>query len=52
MNEAVTTLSIRTAGEYGKLSRDLLPALRQLKLSNTAAVREAATKAVEQIERE
>jgi hypothetical protein len=41
---------ITTAGEYGKLSKELLPILRQLKLSSNEGVRNAATKAVELIE--
>lgn len=35
---------------YGGLSKDYLPALKKLKLSNSAAVRDAASKAVEVIE--
>jgi len=41
---------ITFAGGYGPLSKELLPLLRRHKLSGQAAIRDAATKAVEQIE--
>lgn len=48
-----TGLSVRcleTAGDYGSLAADLLPAIRELKLSNSKAIREAATAAAAKIE--
>jgi hypothetical protein len=42
---------IKAAGRFGGLSRGLLPALKKLKLSGMAAVRDAATEAVEAIEK-
>lgn len=41
---------INVAGKYGKLSKGMLPKLKQLKLSDTKEVREAAIAAVEKIE--
>ena len=42
---------IKAAGDYGALSKDMLPSLKKLKLSKITAVREAATGAVESIEK-
>ena len=41
---------IELAGKYGALSKDMLPALKKLKLSKEMTIRDAATKAVELIE--
>lgn len=41
---------IKAAGQFKGLSREMLPALKKLKLSGLAAVRDAATEAVEAIE--
>jgi hypothetical protein len=41
---------IKAAGQFKGLSKGLLPALKKLKLSSMAAVRDAATEAVEAIE--
>jgi hypothetical protein len=47
----VTVLdAVRLAGAYGRLSKDLVPALKRLKVSETAEVREAAGRAIEAIE--
>ena len=40
---------IKVAGQYKVLSKGMLPALKKLKLSNMAAVRDAAAEAVEAI---
>jgi hypothetical protein len=42
---------IKAAGKYTNLSNGLLPELKKLKLSSRAAVRDAATEAVEAIEK-
>jgi hypothetical protein len=42
---------IKASGRFGGLSKGLLPALKKLKLSGMAAVRDAATEAVEAIEK-
>jgi hypothetical protein len=42
---------IKVAGQYKDLSKGMLPALKKLKLSGMAAVRDAATEAVEAIEK-
>jgi hypothetical protein len=42
---------IKAAGRFGGLSKGLLPALKKLKLSSMATVRDAATEAVEAIEK-
>lgn len=49
-NEQLAIVCINVAGKYGKLSKGMLPKLKQLKLSDTKEVREAATTAVEKIE--
>ena len=49
-NDVTILGCIALVGQYGRLSKDVLPTLKQLKLSGTASVREAATKAVDAIE--
>ena len=49
-NDQLVISCINVAGRYGKHSKDMLPKLKQLKLSDTKEVREAATTAVEKIE--
>ena len=41
--------SIEISGSYGELAADLLPLLKEHKLSSNAEIREAASKAVEKI---
>jgi hypothetical protein len=41
---------IHYVGEYGTLAKDCIPQLKQLKLSSSAAVREAATASLDKIE--
>jgi hypothetical protein len=41
--------SIEISGSYGELAADLLPLLKEHKLSSDARIREAASKAVEKI---
>ena len=41
---------IRCLGEYGELAKPCIPQLKQLKLSSNAAVRQAATAALDKIE--
>ena len=43
--------SIEISGSYGELAADLLPLLKEHKLSSNAEIREAASKAVEKIEK-
>ena len=43
--------SIEISGSYGELAADLLPLLKEHKLSSDAEIREAASKAVEKIEK-
>ena len=43
--------SIEISGSYGELAADLLPLLKEHKLSSDAKIREAASKAVEKIEK-
>jgi len=43
--------SIEISGSYGELAADLLPLLKEHKLSSDAGIREAASKAVEKIEK-
>ena len=43
--------SIEISGSYGELAADLLPLLKEHKLSSNAKIREAASKAVEKIEK-
>jgi hypothetical protein len=43
--------SIEISGSYGELAADLLPLLKGHKLSSDAGIREAASKAVEKIEK-
>lgn len=49
-NEVTVIGCVTLVGKYGRVSKDVLPTLKQLKLSSDIAVREAATKAVEAIE--
>ncbi|QJW92638.1 hypothetical protein [Frigoriglobus tundricola] len=46
----LATAHCELAGNYGELSKELLPQLRKHKLSSETALRDAATKAVETIE--
>ena len=48
---ALLMRSIEISGAYGELAADLLPLLKEHKLSSEASVREAASKAVEKIEK-
>lgn len=49
-DEKLMLACIKIAGAYGRLSKDLLPTLRKLKLSDSNLIRDAAIDAVKKIE--
>ncbi len=49
-NPYCQALSIQILSDYGPLAKNAAPALRQLKLSGSAAVREAASRALDKVE--